>query len=246
MAAGTPDGPAPVGLVLVSHSRALAEGAVELAAQMAPRVVLTAAGGTDDGGLGTSFARVTEAIEATTADGRWALLLTDLGSAVLTAESVLELLDEDVAGRVQLADAPFVEGAVAAAVAANGGAGIEGVLAAAEGAGARFGGAGHAATGAAPGAEVPTGRPVLGTLTATVTLRNPLGLHARPAAVVARTAAGFDAQVTVNGVNAASVLELMRLGATGGQELAVEARGAQARQALDAVVAEVEGGFGEV
>jgi len=246
VAAGAPDGPAPVGLVLVSHSRALAEGAVELAAQMAPRVVLTAAGGTDDDSLGTSFARVTEAIEATTADGRWALLLTDLGSAVLTAESVLELLDEDVAGRVQLADAPFVEGAVAAAVAANGGAGIEGVLAAAEGAGARFGGAGHAATGATPAAEVPTGRPVLGTLAATVTLRNPLGLHARPAAVVARTAASFDAQVTVNGVNAASVLELMRLGATGGQELAVEARGAQARQALDAVVAGGEGGFGEV
>lgn len=236
----------PVGLVLVSHSRALAEGAAELAAQMAPRVVLRAAGGTDDDGLGTSYARVTEAIEATTADGRWALVLTDLGSAVLTAESVLELLDEDVAQRVRLADAPFVEGAVAAAVAANGGADIEGVLAAAEGAGAAFGGVARAHAGPAAAPEVPAGRPVLGILSATVTLRNPLGLHARPAAVVARIAAGFDAQVTVDGVNAASVLELMRLGATGGHELAVEARGPQARQALDAVVAELGGGFGEL
>jgi len=201
-----------------------------------------------DGSLDTTFGGGDGVVGGGVADPTFhadagVVVLPDLGSAVLTVRAVLE----DHGGQsVLLADAPFVEGAVAAAVAANGGAGIEGVLAAAEGAGARFGGAGHAATGATPAAEVPTGRPVLGTLAATVTLRNPLGLHARPAAVVARTAAGFDAQVTVNGVNAASVLELMRLGATGGQELAVEARGAQARQALDAVVAEVEGGFGEV
>jgi PTS hybrid protein len=73
-----------------------------------------------------------------------------------------------------------------------------------------------------------------------------LGLHARPAAVLARLIAGYDASVTIDGVNGASVLELMKLGATGGQQLSVTADGTQAREALDAVVGAVEGGFGEV
>jgi PTS hybrid protein len=83
-------------------------------------------------------------------------------------------------------------------------------------------------------------------LTAHVVVRNPLGLHARPAAVLARSMAGFDAQVQVDGVNAASVLELMKLGATQGRELTVSATGPQARVAVDAFVAAVEEGFGEV
>ncbi|WP_291800685.1 dihydroxyacetone kinase phosphoryl donor subunit DhaM, partial [Cellulomonas sp.] len=127
-----------VALVLVSHSRGLAEGAVELAAQMAPRVTLLAAGGDGAGGLGTSYEAVESAVLAATADGRSAVVLTDLGSAVLTTESVLDLLDDDVAARVRIADAPFVEGAVAAAVSADGGVDLAGVLAAAAGAGATF------------------------------------------------------------------------------------------------------------
>lgn len=231
--------PAPVALVLVSHSRALAEGAVELAGQMAPGVLLLAAGGMQDGGLGTSFESVEAALLDATQEGRSAVVLTDLGSAVLTAESVLEFLDEDVAARVRLADAPFVEGAVAAAVTAHGGADLAGVLASAEHAGSTFGGADEPA-------EQTVGDPQDGLLRATVVLRNPLGLHARPAAVVARMLAAYDAKVRVNGANAASVLELMKLGAKQGVELTIEAEGAQAEQARDALVAAVEGGFGEV
>lgn len=231
--------PAPVALVLVSHSRALAEGAVELAGQMAPGVLLLAAGGMQDGGLGTSFESVEAALLDATQDGRSAVVLTDLGSAVLTAESVLELLDEDVAARVRLADAPFVEGAVAAAVTAHGGADLAGVLASAEHAGSTFGAADEPA-------EQSVGDPQDGVLRATAVLRNPLGLHARPAAVVARMLAAYDAKVRVNGANAASVLELMKLGAKQGVELTIEAEGAQAEQARDALVAAVEGGFGEV
>ena len=231
--------PAPVALVLVSHSRALAEGAVELAGQMAPGVLLLAAGGMQDGGLGTSFESVEAALLDATQDGRSAVVLTDLGSAVLTAESVLEFLDEDVAARVRLADAPFVEGAVAAAVTAHGGADLAGVLASAEHAGSTFGGADEPA-------EQTVGDPQDGLLRATVVLRNPLGLHARPAAVVARMLAAYDAKVRVNGANAASVLELMKLGAKQGVELTIEAEGAQAEQARDALVAAVESGFGEV
>ncbi|WP_205687423.1 HPr family phosphocarrier protein, partial [Cellulomonas endophytica] len=80
---------------------------------------------------------------------------------------------------------------------------------------------------------------------ASVTVRNPLGLHARPAAVLARSMAGFDARVLVEGANAASVIALMKLGATGGQRLEVQGTGPQAREAVDAFVTMVESGFGE-
>ncbi|WP_026075499.1 dihydroxyacetone kinase phosphoryl donor subunit DhaM, partial [Cellulomonas massiliensis] len=102
---------APVALVLVSHVRELADGAVRLAAQMAPGVAILAAGGLEDGSIGTSYDAVEAALAQATADGGSAVVLTDLGSAVLTTESVLELADEDLAARVRIADAPFVEGA---------------------------------------------------------------------------------------------------------------------------------------
>jgi len=228
----------PVALILVSHSRALAEGAVELAGQMAPGVLLLAAGGMDDGSLGTSYDMVEAAVERATADGGRAVVIADLGSAVLTAESVLDLTDEDVAARVRIADAPFVEGAVAAAVTAHGGADLEAVLAAAQDAGSSFG------TGPAGGEPAPHGdEDADGTR---VTLLNPLGLHARPAALLSRLVAGFDARVTVDGVDAASVLALMKLGATKGQVLHVRAEGPQEAAALAAVVAAFAEGFGEV
>jgi PTS hybrid protein len=236
----------PVALVLVSHSARLAEGARELAAQMAPEVLIVVAGGDGAGGLGTSFDLVEEALTAATADGRSAVVLTDLGSAVLTTESVLELLDEDVAARVHLADAPFVEAAVAAGVTAAGGAPVGEVLGAAVAAGAGF------PHGAGAGAVEPSVPPAphsddhAGVITARVLVRNPMGLHARPAAVLARMMAGFDAAVQVDGVNGASVLELMQLGATQGHTLEVAASGPQARVAVDAFVGAVEEGFGEV
>lgn len=240
---GTPD--VRVGLVLVSHSRLLADGAVELARQMAPDVPLLAAGGDGDGGLGTSYDAVERALAAATDGGRAAVVLVDLGSALLTAESVLELADADVAARVRVADAPFVEGAVAAAVRAQTGGSADDVLAAAESAPVGRGRAGAAAREPAP---VPAGgvHEPRAHLTAAVTLRNPLGLHARPAAVLARLVGGFEAVVTVDGVSASSVLELMKLGVTGGQTVTVTASGPQARAALDALVAAVEEGFGEV
>ena len=120
-----------VGIVLVSHSAALAEGAAELAAQISGgTVAIIPAGGTDDGGLGTSSAKVERAVKL--ADGgAGVLILPDLGSAVLT---VRVLLSEpgDLPAPVELADAPFVEGVVAATVAAAGGADIMAVRAAAE------------------------------------------------------------------------------------------------------------------
>jgi PTS hybrid protein len=217
----------------------------ELAGQMAPGVLMIAAGGDGSGGLGTSFDLVEQAITEAAGDGRSVVVLTDLGSAVLTAESVVEFLDEDVAARVRVPDAPLVEAAVAASVEAAGGGDLDAVLAAAVRAGTTFG-AGGPAISDAPVAPVPAEPADPAVLTAHVVVRNPLGLHARPAAVLARSMAGFDAQVQVDGVNAASVLELMKLGATQGRELTVSATGPQARVAVDAFVAAVEEGFGEV
>jgi PTS hybrid protein len=109
-----------VGIVLISHSRTLAEGAAELARQMGVgEVVVEAAGGSADGGLGTSIELVESAVEA--ADkGAGVVLIADLGSSVLTAKTYLEDREDagDATTEVVLADAPFVEGAVAAASAA--------------------------------------------------------------------------------------------------------------------------------
>lgn len=122
----------PVALVVVSHSERLAEGVVELAGQMAHGAVqLVAAGGTDDGRLGTSLNKVLGAIHAVdSADG--VLVLVDLGSAGLVAEMAREHLDEDTRARVWISGAPLVEGAVVAAVEASVGSALPDVMASAE------------------------------------------------------------------------------------------------------------------
>lgn len=126
-----PDAPL-VGLVVVSHSRRLAEGIVELAGQMAgPDVRLIAVGGTADGSLGTDAEAIAAAILAA-ARGAGVLVLCDLGSAILATEAALELLGEEVAGRVRLSGGPIVEGAVVAAVQASIGQDLDDVLLAAE------------------------------------------------------------------------------------------------------------------
>ncbi|MBK5249022.1 MAG: HPr family phosphocarrier protein [Actinomycetales bacterium] len=249
---------ASTGLVLVSHSAQLAAGAVEVAAQMAPDVLVRAAGGTGDGRIGTSYDLVEQAVTGLLDEGASAVVvLTDLGSATLTAESVLEALDDE---RVVLADAPFVEGAVAAAVAAQSGGDAAAVRAAALTAIAAFTPAvpataaeGATATGTSDAAvAAPSDAAVTapwgaqdGAVRRTMVLRNRLGLHARPAAMLARKAADFDAEILMNGVDASSVLAIMGLGLTGGAELTFEASGPQADKALEVIAADVEAGFGE-
>lgn len=245
------NGPAPrTGLVIVSHSARLAEGVVEVAAQMAPDVTLRAAGGTEDGGIGTSYALVDAAVDELlgTLDG--AVVLTDLGSATMTAEAVLEALDDD-AHRAVLAEGPIVEGAVAAAVAAQGGASTAEVAAAVADAARRFADLAGAAAGGgsgAPGADggaAGAGGPAGEGVSRTLTLRNKVGLHARPAALLARLVTGFDAEVTINGVDARSVLALMGLGLEMGDAMDVRATGTGAAAAVDTVAAAVAEGFGE-
>jgi PTS hybrid protein len=120
-----------VGIVLISHSRLLAEGAAEVAAQVAANgVSIIGVGGTEDGRLGTSIDALARAIDKVAA-GVGVVVIPDLGSSVLTSRSYMsdhrELPDE-----VRLVDTAFVEGAVAAAVAASTGASLGAVVAAAE------------------------------------------------------------------------------------------------------------------
>src|SRR4029450_80419 len=126
-----------VGLVLVSHSRAVADGTAILAREMAgPEVTIEVAGGLDGDAVGTDATRVLTALEAAWSDDGGPVLM-DLGSAVLSTEMALDFLDPDRRASVLLSDAPFVEGAVAAAVAAKLGRPLEEVERSARGALAR-------------------------------------------------------------------------------------------------------------
>jgi PTS hybrid protein len=122
---------AKVGIVLVSHSAALAEGTAELAGQIGGgTVAIATAGGTDDGRIGTSIAKVQRALALADA-GAGVVILPDLGSSVLTVRALLAE-SEDLPEPIAVADAPFVEGAVAATVAAAAGGDVKAVLSAAE------------------------------------------------------------------------------------------------------------------
>jgi len=119
-----------VGLVIVSHSAAIASGLAELVAQVAgPDVPIVTVGGGPGGTLGTDGGRVLEALR--TVDGPGAVVLADLGSSLLSVRAALAELDPIEAQRIVLVDAPLVEGAIAAGVTASTGASLTDVAGAA-------------------------------------------------------------------------------------------------------------------
>ncbi|AYF97482.1 phosphoenolpyruvate--protein phosphotransferase [Protaetiibacter intestinalis] len=242
-----------IGIVIVSHSAALAEAAVQLAHQMVqgdrPQIVTAAGAGSDADGapiLGTDATRVAAAVDELAADGaEGVLLLMDLGSAVLSSELALELRSSDVP--VRLAAAPFVEGLLAATVAAAGGASLDAV--AAEASSALAAKASQLGDAEAP-AEAPASTDE-DAIVRRVTLRNRLGIHARPASVIAGIVGPADAQVTARRlphgvpVQAGSMTGLLSLGAAGGDEVEFRASGPEAASVLDAIDGLVADGFGE-
>lgn len=128
--------PGAVGIVVVSHSAEVADATVRLVARLAnlpadgPRVL--AAGGLEDGSIGTDATRIADALGAADA-GAGVVVMVDLGSAVLAAVTAIEeLVEPDLAGRVRISRGPLVEGTFVAAVQASAGDGLEGVLAAAD------------------------------------------------------------------------------------------------------------------
>lgn len=121
-----------IGIVLVSHSHLLAAGLQEMAQQMTQNTVkIAAAGGVDEETIGTNAERIQQAIqEVYSPDG--VLVLFDLGSALMSTQTAIELLPEEQQPRVKLCDAPMVEGAIVAAVEASIGRSLEEVNSAAE------------------------------------------------------------------------------------------------------------------
>jgi multiphosphoryl transfer protein len=228
-----------IGIVVVSHSRALAEAAVGLASEMVAegdRPVIAVAAGLDETTFGTDAAAVAEAIGvADSADG--VLVLLDLGSAVLSAEMALEFVDPEVAERVKLSSAPLVEGLVAAVVTASTGAPLDAVLE--EASRGLAGKQDHLGDG-----PVVTQAVVASDTFVEVAVGNEHGLHARPAAKVVGLARQFDAQVTLTNlttgrgpVDAGSLSMVATLNAQQGHRLRVGASGPDAAEALAAISA---------
>jgi PTS hybrid protein len=121
-----------VGIVIVSHSPKVAEGAADMVRQMVgDDVPLAWTGGNPAGGLGTSFAAIAEAIDRAWSEAGVAILV-DLGGAETNSEMAVEMLPEERRGRVVVCNAPIVEGAVIAATEASGGANLAAVRRTAE------------------------------------------------------------------------------------------------------------------
>jgi phosphocarrier protein FPr len=230
-----------VGLVVVGHSRALAHAAVGLAQQMiqGAGVPIAVAAGLDETTFGTDATAIADAIAAAD-QGQGVVVLMDLGSAVLSAELALDLIDDDVRDRVVLCPAPLVEGLVVAAVTAAGGADAHRVCEeacsalAAKIAQLRPQGPAAAAE-SHQGTEFGTGAFVLAT---------PHGLHARPAARLVGEIARHDVRAELRNrtqdsawVSADSLTSVMTLDGRHGDEMEIKVWGPGAAEVIRDVIA---------
>lgn len=237
-----------INIVVVSHSALLAQGVQALAQQMmrGDGCKLALAAGVDDEQhpIGTDAIKVMEAIESV-ADGDGIVVLMDLGSALLSAETALDLLDPQLAAKVRLCSAPLVEGTLAAVVAANAGAGLEHVLAEASGALQ----AKQVQLGEPAPAMKPVALPMTQGKSASWTVQNAHGLHARPAARLAEVLAPFDAELVLEKAgqcaNPRSLNQLALLQVRHGDQIRLIASGQQADEALAAFKNLAEQHFGE-
>jgi len=240
-----------IGLVIVSHSARLAEGVLELVAEMGGlEIRVAAAGGLDlpDRPLGTDAALILSAINTVySEDG--VLVLMDLGSAILSAEMACDLLEPEQRARVHLCAAPLVEGAVVAAVQIRLGSPMEIVIAEARAALtaklSHLGGESPTPSTAAPGAQTEV-------VTARLTLHNPHGLHLRPAARLVQTIGRFSTEVSLrnlnpNGASASgrSINALTTLGIRQGDSVEVRASGPDRHAVLAAIQDLIAANFGE-
>ncbi|OYD97882.1 phosphoenolpyruvate--protein phosphotransferase [Nostoc sp. 'Peltigera membranacea cyanobiont' 210A] len=245
---------AAIAIVIVSHSKQLALGVRELAAQMVQgQVPIAVAAGIEDpeNPLGTDPIQVYEAIASVFSDDG-VLVLMDLGSALLSAEMAIEFLPEAQQEKVYLCEAPLVEGAIAAVVAAAAGRDIHQVMAEARGAllakATQLGVVSRPLSVVSPittNIESPTREIRL-------IVSNRLGLHARPAAQFVATAARFQSQILVRNltrntelVRGDSINQVTTLGVRQGHELLITATGSDADEALAALQGLFTNNFGE-
>lgn len=223
-------------LILVSHHPDIARGIAALAAQMsaAPETIHTAAGIDDaDNPIGTDAVRIMQAIlDADNPDG--ILILVDLGSAILSAQTALDLLDDPaLAARCRISAAPLVEGAISAAVAASSGADLAAVAReATQALAAKQAALGESAPASATPVVAPSGD------STTITLTNRDGLHARPAARLAAALAPYHARLVLScgdkQADGKSLNQLALLQARCGDRLTLHADGDDAAAALQA------------
>ena len=252
-----------VGIVIVSHSKQLALGVQELAAQMVQgKVPLAIAAGIadPDNPLGTDPMQVQSAIASVFSDDG-VLVLMDLGSALMSAEMALEFLPQAQRDKIHLCAAPLVEGAIAAVVAAAAGMNIHQVMAEAQGAliakASQLGITTDVSVDAQPASNIyvtnTTTTPTpLADKEIRLTINNRLGLHARPAAQFVGTIARFQAQIWVQNlttlsppVRGDSINQVATLGVRQGHQLAISAIGVDADAALAALQALIANNFGE-
>ncbi|MGR1200457.1 dihydroxyacetone kinase phosphoryl donor subunit DhaM [Aeromonas hydrophila] len=224
-----------IGIVVVSHSAMLAAGLKALADQLGSPAKLLLAAGVDDPDhpIGTDAIAVMSAIEEAD-DGSGVLVLMDLGSALLSAETALELLPPELSARVRLCPAPLVEGTLAAVVAAGSGLTLDEVAAEALGA---LGPKQAMLPGKAEPQDVEAApAPDDGWLRYEVVVDNPHGLHVRPAARLVAALKPFAAELRLQKeekeANPRSLTRLTMLNVRQGDRLILLARGEDAEAAL--------------
>ncbi|MEY2912491.1 MAG: hypothetical protein RLZZ184_1800 [Cyanobacteriota bacterium] len=246
-----------ISLVIVSHSQQLALGVRELAVQMVgQRVPIAIAAGIEDSDnpLGTDAMQVYQAITSVFSD-HGVLVLMDLGSAVMSAEMALEFLSPEQRDKVYLCSAPLVEGTLAAAVSAAAGNNIQEVIAEAQGSlsakATMLGVQDHLKPHTCPLVQT-GGVSDENSQEMRLTIKNRLGLHARPAAQFVATASRYKSQIQVQNltrgtaaVRSDSINQVATLGARQGHELLITATGTDAQAALTALKALIVNNFGE-
>ena len=242
----------PVGLVVVAHSRPLARAAVALAREMAGAdVPIEIAAGIDETTFGTDATAVRDAIVAAD-QGAGVVVLADLGSAVLSAELALDLLDDPgQRDRVRLCPAPLVEGLVVAAVTAAGGADRDTV--AAEATAALDAKTSQLQTPPTETTAAETAAPTDTEARGEFTVLNAQGLHARPAARLVTWARSVTPEIRLRNlttgtdwVPAESLTRVASLGAREGHRVEVAATGPDAQAAVTELVALAARGFDEL
>jgi phosphocarrier protein FPr len=247
-----------VGIVLVSHSRALALSVQELVRSMTgPTLPLAIAAGAGDDHkeLGTDAVEIAEAIVSVRGN-EGVLVLMDMGSAILSSETALDLLDEPLRANIRFCAAPFVEGAVASGVIANLGASLDEVCAEALASLKQKEGAlssGHPVESAKPQTPIPHSNGIAkNEATTRLTIRNLHGLHARPAARLITETRPFRSAITVRNltnhrgpVSIKSLSSLAGLEILQGNEIEVAATGDDASDALKKIAELVEDGLGD-
>jgi multiphosphoryl transfer protein len=244
-----------IGIVIVSHSRQLAEGVRDLAEQMTQgKVPLAIAAGIDDpeNPLGTDAMQIYQAIESVYSESG-VLILMDLGSALMSAELALEFCSPDQQAHIHLCAAPLVEGTIAAAVAATASSDIAQIMTEArQSLAAKMAQLGESDSVSTAPLETRSPLTSQDTQTARYTIRNRFGLHARPAAQFVTTAAQFQAQIQVknltratNFVSANSITQLAMLNVQQGDEIEISAHGEDATAALTAFRTLIDANFGE-